>query len=657
MMCWLINLMKHDIPKAENFRIYCFSALIPVFLFFCNRSYSQKTQEADSLLDKPVSIPLINTENIRLSYYESLVTRTDRLLPFADYESNKTMIFLDSLKNKASKTLVTRKLYDLLIIRPDQSSSKSITDVSDISYLEFEGKIIRKIEIKRLDVFGSDVKNPAVFNPNSLEKLLNKTHINTNENIIRKNLLFSPGDSLSPLTLSDNERLLRGLPFIDDARIVVIPVSDTVADIVVFTKDIYSLGGALNLSSLKKGEVTLYEKNIFGMGHEFRVEVPYDSKYNDSPGFGVKYLINNIKKSFVNLAVYYVDGLGEKTYGFNLSRNLVSSTTKYAGGVSIQEMFTTEDLDSMSKPAPLKYNLQDYWISRSFLVNPDKVTRFIIGARYTNNNVFDHPFILPNSYHYLQKYRIFLGSAALSIQKFYKANLIYGYGRTEDIPYGGLVEITGGKEINEFKKRTYMSANVSIGQSIKPLGYVYGSAGFSTFLNNDHTEQGMLLVRANYISNLLYLGRSRIRNFLNIDYTRGFDRYSDEFLLFNRENGFSGFRNDSIGGKQRLSFNIESVLFSPVNFYGFKFAFFGFTDLGFLFGTNEFPGKGDFLSAIGIGLRIRNDNMVLNTLQIRLGFFPNLPVYSRTNPLLVSGEQLLRPENFEPGIPSLLPFK
>jgi hypothetical protein len=98
-------------------------------------------------------------------------------------------------------------------------------------------------------------------------------------------------------------------------------------------------------------------------------------------------------------------------------------------------------------------------------------------------------------------------------------------------------------------------------------------------------------------------------------------------------------------------------LFSPFNFYGFKFAVFGFADLGYLFGTNEFVGSGEYLSAIGLGIRIRNDNLILNTLQIRLGFFPNLPLYSSVNHLFVSGEQLLKPYNFEPGPPSTLPFR
>ncbi len=95
----------------------------------------------------------------------------------------------------------------------------------------------------------------------------------------------------------------------------------------------------------------------------------------------------------------------------------------------------------MPDPAPLKYNLQDYWIARSFLFNRESVARIIIGARYLNNNVFRKPDIQPESYYSLQRYQLYLASAALSVQKYYKTSLIYGYGRTEDIPYGGLVTI------------------------------------------------------------------------------------------------------------------------------------------------------------------------------------------------------------------------
>lgn len=642
----------HTRKRNIHRRLFC----IPVFFYFSIILLAQETASQGPYPKFLNRVAIMNIEKIRLSFTSPELLQS-KPVPAVIPKDEKTTVFLDSLKNKASKTLITRKLYDFMITPHTPSPSKEIDGSSESGFISFSGKRIRNIKIQRLNVFGSKISSPDYFNPNKTENLLNKTHINTLEIIIRKNLLFRVGDTISPLTLSDNERYLRELPFIDDARILIVPVSETDADILVITKDVYSIGAKADIGSFRKGSISVFEKNIFGMGHEFGVEVPFNSEFSDSPGLGVHYRINNISKSFLNLGLYYIDGLGRKNYGFDLSRKLVSAITKYAGGISINRMYTFDDLDSLPEPAPVNYNFQDYWLIRSFLLNKESVFRFILGARYINNNIFAHPYILPDSYYRLQRYKMFMGSLSFSIQKYYKTNLVYGYGRTEDIPYGGLFNLTAGREINEFKKRTYLGTSLSVGESIERLGYFYAAAGFGTFYNEGQTEQGTLLLRTNFISNLGYIGRYRIRNFLNFDYTRGFDRYSDEYLVFIRENGFSGFRNDSTGNSQRLAVSFESVLFSPANFYGFKFALFGFADLGYLFGTNEFVTSGDILSSVGVGVRIRNDNLVFNTLQIRLCFYPNLPENSRINHLIISGEQLLKPNNFEPDRPSILPYK
>jgi hypothetical protein len=79
--------------------------------------------------------------------------------------------------------------------------------------------------------------------------------------------------------------------------------------------------------------------------------------------------------------------------------------------------------------------------------------------------------------------------------------------------------------------------------------------------------------------------------------------------------------------------------------------------MAFLAGTNELISKGSILSGIGLGIRIRNDNLVFSTFQIRLGFFPDPPMYSRIKYLSASGEQLLRPTNFDPGPPAQIPYR
>jgi hypothetical protein len=610
-----------------------------LFLFSCGHILAQTG---------PVNpIPFDNIrKNVKLSHSSDKAHLVSGL---------KRSPFPDSFTEKANRNPITKKIYEMVVVPVDTISAEVKNEGSDKPYKIYTGRRIRNIIVTRLNVFGADVDNPDLYKPGKGQKFLNKTHANTRESIIRKYLLFSEGDTLSPVTLSDNERILRDLSFIYDARIKVIPVSHEEADIQVITKDVYSLGGDYSPSGLKKGSISVFESNLFGSGHEFGISVPYDNSASDSPGFMAHYLIDNIASSFVNFNIFYKDGIGNKSYGADLQRKFISHTTKYAGGISIHNVWKDVDMDEFRKPE--HYNVQDYWLARSFLLNRELLTRLIIGTRYTNNNVFERPEILPDSYYELQNYRLLLGSVALSTGKYFKANLVHGYGRSEDIPYGGMMKVTIGKENNEFKNRTYAGSELSMGYSFPDFGYMYASAGLGAFVNHRNTEQGIMSVKLKYFSNLIPVGSSMIRNFIRFDYTRGFDRNTDEHLQYFSDNGFSGIRNDSVKGEQRITLNFESVLFSPVNVYGFRFAFFGFADFSALAGTNQIIANGTPLSGIGIGIRVRNDNLIFKTFQIRLGFFPDHPYYSRINNFVFSGEEPSGFENFEPGPPLMVPYR
>jgi hypothetical protein len=645
-----------SLEKNRN-KIFFQPLIFLAFFFFYQPLLSQNPVKQDTAI-KVSRGSFLQFRGIKKFLQKDTVIYVSRsLFPALQLEGDKTIAFYDSLKSKASKTLFTRALFDLVIVSPDTLYKKKSVSKSEENFRDYSGKVIRNIRIQTINVFGTDINNPGYYNPARAEKLLNKTHFNTNENILRKYLLFSEGEVISPLKLSDNERIIRQLPFIEDARIIVIPVSGNEADILVVTKDVYSLGGGFSYRSKKSGTISLFDKNIFGIGHEFAIGIPYSSGSYESPGLGLNYNIYNLWKSFVNLNLFYSHALGTRKYGINLSKDLISSTTKYAGGISIRQTFTTIDLDTMPKQQPLKVNYQDYWIMRSFLIDKESVTRIMTGIRYINNNVYQRPLINPNSYLPYQRYQFFVGSLALSVQKYYKTSLLYSYGRTEDVPYGMMIRISAGTELNEFKRRSYSGIDVSFGRSVEKTGYFYVSSGVGSYFNGRKTEQGVLLLRMKYFSNLAYLGRYKIRNFVNIDYTRGFDRYSNEFLVIPKVNGFSGLSNDSLRGGQRVILSLESVVFSPRNYLGFKFAIFGFTDLAYITGTREVTFRGGYLSGIGLGMRIRNDNLVFNTFQIRIGFFPNPPLYSRINYVIVSGEQLLHPANFDPGPPDVIPYR
>jgi hypothetical protein len=644
-------------PEKYRNSIFIQSLLILALTFFFEPVQSQNRVLRDTTI-KVQGRSVTRDRNLKKFLpRDTVITLSRKLLPALRLQEDKTAAFYDSLKIKVSGSLLTRALFDMVVVLPDSVNTKKSLNSSEENYREFSGRIIRNINIRTVDVFGSDINNESYYNPTGPERLLNKTHFNTNEKTIRKYLLFTEGDSLSPLKLSDNERIIRQLPFIEDARIRVVPVSEKEADIVVITRDVYSLAADFSYNSKKSGTVSLFDKNIFGVGHEFGISIPYSTGAYESPGIGLNYNIYNLSKSFINLNLNYSHSLGTRKYGINLSKDLISSTTKYAGGVSVRQTYTSVDLDTMPKQQPLKFNYQDYWLMRSFLIDKESVTRIIAGVRYINNNVYQRPLINPDSYLTLQRYMFFVGSLSLSVQKYYKTNLLYSYGRTEDVPYGMMLRISAGSELNEFKRRTYTGIDYSFGKSVENVGYFYGSTGVGSYFNGNKSEQGVLLLRMKYFSNLVFIGRYKFRNFVNIDYTRGFVRYSNEFLVIPKVNGFSGLRNDSLRGNRRVILSLESVVFSPRNYLGFKIALFGFSDFAYITGTREITFRGGYLTGIGIGLRIRNDNLVFNTFQVRLGFFPYPPLYSRITNVIVSGEQLLRPANFDPGPPDVIPYR
>ena len=93
------------------------------------------------------------------------------------------------------------------------------------------------------------------------------------------------------------------------------------------------------------------------------------------------------------------------------------------------------------------------------------------------------------------------------------------------------------------------------------------------------------------------------------------------------------------------------------NIYGFKLIFFGYAEGALYQNRAVEKGFGGFISGIGAGLRIRNDNLVFNTIEIRLGWFPCHPEYSRLDHFSINGEKLLKPPGFSPNAPTIYPYR
>lgn len=582
--------------------------------------------------------------------------------------TDKTKAFYESLKNKFYQTRLTKELYDLLFTDAPQQEPASLPDHDETEksvdpYLAFEGKIIGNIRIKKINVFGTDIEDTTKQVNSWIVNTGNKFHINSRAWVIRKSLLIKKGDVLDPFELADNERIIRELAFIQDARIKVAPRttgSDTV-DIILITKDVWSISANVNPHGFMEGRVNISDKNILGLGHELDNAIILSPDETQLWGYEGIYRMPNIFGAFITNEVNYANTYSKNGYGLKLYRRFITPEMKYAGGLELGKQQLRQQIiqaDTVSLQFPFTYSLQDIWLGRSFLLKKkeDKRAQVILSSRYTRKHFSERPLVAVDTNRLYHNASLVLASIGYSTKEYYKSLYIYGFGRTEDIPEGALAELTGGIEVGEFYTRYYTGVRLARGVMFPSKGYFYGEANLGGFLKNGHYEQGVVNISTNMFSNLYHLKNHSIRHFLNVKYTRGVRRFSEEFITINNESGVRGLNSTFLRGTKKFALNFETIVFTPFQPVGFQFAFFGFADMGVISDKkNVF--QGEAYTGFGLGLRIRNDNLTFNTFQIRLGYYPKTPLDESMFDLDVSGISSFRQDNFEVNAPAIVEFR
>jgi hypothetical protein len=245
-----------------------------------------------------------------------------------------------------------------------------------------------------------------------------------------------------------------------------------------------------------------------------------------------------------------------------------------------------------------------------------------------------------------------------SKRTYMRDQLIYSYGITEDIPEGFKQELVIGYDANEYGNRFYSHIIIANGNLLpRRPGYLYLTTAISGYFDDSKFEQGLVNVKANYISRLITAGDKRYRLFVNFNYTMGINRFDVENLLLKYDNHIRGFNSTTPKGKQRLSLNLETVFFKQKDIYNFNIAFFAFADLGIIGSNRKFILNENYYSGLGIGMRLHNEYLVFKTLQLRLSFYPNHPDNMGFVGFILEEQLKNKFYSFQPGPPMPVLFK
>lgn len=511
-----------------------------------------------------------------------------------------------------------------------------INQRSETAFMPWQGKIIRNIAIEQIGFERNFYDTTRQSRMRRFARLGNRLHTTTREQMIRDNLFIRTGKPLDPFKISDNERYLRDLDFILDATITVKPTgpdSDSV-DLIVFTRDVFSIGGSFSPQSTDRYRFGLYDVNVAGYAQRFEVNGLFDADRYPETGYQVLYNKTSVAGSLINATLSYTElnngaRLGwENEYAVYLrfDRPLVSPYSRMAGGLELSQNWSVNSFNKIESDfRQYRYNLTDFWAGYNLGIRNRNENR---GRHFVALRIFDQHFqkrpdqLVEQDNPVYNNQTYWLGEVSFFKQNFYKTRYIYGFGRTEDLPYGRQLTLVAGKVKQLSLTRPYIGAEFTSSVVRKNGDFTTVTLSAGSFLRNQTLEDLVLAGQASFFSRILTWRNNKIRQSFSVSYSSLLRQQTLTPLTLRSDLGLRSFPADSLLGNKRLAVRAETLLFTPASVLGFRLAPLVFAGAGLIAPENQNIFKQPAWFSMGAGIRTRNENLVFGTIDLRFFYFP-----------------------------------
>jgi hypothetical protein len=513
---------------------------------------------------------------------------------------------------------VKKKVYKKLIQKP---------------YSTFEGKIIRNINIVTLDPFNYSAADTIAAPQNFITKVGNDLHIKSQLTTIRHLLLIHKNEPFNSFFAKESERLIRTQKYVHDVFFYVVSsgVKSDSVDILIRELDTWSIIPQLSISTSRL-YLGMTDKNFLGYGHEFQNTFSRNITTGIN-AFNTNYTIPNIMSTYINSMFHYgVDGYGNIRKSLAIDRPFYSPFAKWAAGAIIASQVKKDSLTNMNPtyvPLNLKFNTEDFWAGKAIQIfkgstEEERSTNLILAMRYLRVRYTEKPSDLNDPLNIYSNEDFYIAGIGISTRKYVQDRYIFNYGTIEDVPVGKVFEMTGGYQLRNNSWRPYLGLGFSFG-NYNEWGYLSSDIGYGTFFHSSHAEQGVVTAGLNYFTGLFEIGRWKFRQFVKPQITIGINRFPYDTLTLNYSNGLDGFNSTGVSGTDRLLFTLQTQSYAPWNFIGFHFGPYLTYSLGMLGDAVTGFKNSKVYSLLGFGVLIKNLNLVFNTFQFSISFYPLIP--------------------------------
>jgi len=212
-----------------------------------------------------------------------------------------------------------------------ESVASSTGKIPSFAELEAAGAVIGEVRIDNRNIFDlADEKENGI-----LYRAANALHIQTRASVIRRQLLFKPGERVSARLIEETERLMRSNRNIYDVSIVPVGYRDGVVDIEVRTRDTWTLEPGVSASragGVNKTSFTLRDTNALGTGVLIGA-----SRFTDADRSGTEYKVS-LPHAFDGWTAidYSRSRLSDgQSNAMSIARPFYALDTRWAAGFSI----------------------------------------------------------------------------------------------------------------------------------------------------------------------------------------------------------------------------------------------------------------------------------------------------------------------------------
>lgn len=328
------------------------------------------------------------------------------------------------------------------------------SEIPSDALLESNGATIDRIIIYINNVY--NLRNPK--EDKLLYRLVNKLHVTTRETVIRTQLLFKQGDLYSGRILTETERNLRARGYLYDARIFPSAYHDNVVDVVVITRDVWTLSLGINYSrqgGQDNSSMGIKESNLFGFGK--RLEFARNNSIDRSEDEFL-YKDENIAGGRHYMSIKYSNNSDGNSRAIDFGRPFYALDTQWSYGANLQATEQTTQLFSGGKAFDrFTHNSMTGSIygGHSRVYQKGRIVRWKWGYSYAKDKFSLHPdTISPDKQPGDNRLAYPWLSTAIIKDQFQKSQRLYQSGDTEDVNVGdntflkiGLLSETTGSDV------------------------------------------------------------------------------------------------------------------------------------------------------------------------------------------------------------------